>query len=1115
MQCFVVLSAVLSMLGSLTGFSQAVVRGGQSPPAAVRGTPAAADPYKDEALVFERFDTTVRMHADGTGERLVHVVARVQSDGAARQFGVLSVSYASAYETGAIDYVRVRKPDGTTVETPTADAMEMPAPVTREAPLYSDLKEKQLPVRSLTTGDALEYQLHTVRTKAEAPGQFWGAEHFTVVGAVVLSETLTLETPAGTYVKVWSPNHPATPAEHDGLRVWRWTSSQTKPSGRDKDGKMTLASSELHDPDQDANGRTLPSVAWTTFHSWAEVGDWYRGLAASRAEPNDAVRAKADELTKNAKSPEEQARAIYRFVSTQVRYVGIDLGIGRYQPHPAAEVLSTQYGDCKDKDTLLEAMLHAKGFVTAPALIGVNVAPVAELPSPAVFNHVITTVEMPGGGGRIWLDATPEVEPFRELSAPIRDQQALVVPATGAAALVKTPADPPFPFFERFVAVATIDRDGLLKGRMTMTVRSDNEAGFRTLLQRAAPAQWDDAVQYVSGVMGFGGKVTNADLHQTDLSGPMQLAYDYSRPSFGDWDNRRILPLFPALEIAGVDKEKAPEYDIDLGAPRTLEAHTEITLPDGFRADLPEAMHAKRRYSTFDQTYRLEGQKLVVDRKVVILEKKVPKANWQDYREYLKSIGMESGENYISLITPQPKIEVVTVTKPDGKEQRLKTTPGTPAATPQSVRELSKSDDSTAAAVELVEKARQAEVAGDWESARHDLLEAKKRDPKAPYLMSMMGFLAMRDRKPDEAITDLKAELEQHPDANTSIVLLLAGVYVQQKRGDDAISLLKSYSGRQDASISMALARVEAQQGRPGDAVRTLQAAAKDHPDDRHVMQQMATELMRDHREVEAAAAAKAAMDGAEDPYILNGGSYTLSELKMDLPLAEKSARQAIDLLESASAQRSLSEVNSKAFAEANLLAATWDTLGWILFKEGKPKEAEPYIAAAWFNDPNVTVGGHLGAVREALGEPSEALTADEMALATDHAAEEAEEYAAVKASVDRLRKAGAHSTAGDTRAALQQMRMFRVKRPTGLKGWGTFRLQLGETGVHDTDMVNGPADLKPITSELKKLTIARAVPPGSHGYLLRDGVVSCTSSGADCEFVLMPHAGLSAEGVQ
>src|SRR5215475_10152428 len=40
------------------------------------------------------------------------------------------------------------------------------------------------------------------------------------------------------------------------------------------------------------------------------------------------------------------------FVSSRIHYVGIDFGVGRYQPHTAEEVMSNQDGDCKDKDTL-------------------------------------------------------------------------------------------------------------------------------------------------------------------------------------------------------------------------------------------------------------------------------------------------------------------------------------------------------------------------------------------------------------------------------------------------------------------------------------------------------------------------------------------------------------------------------------------------------------------------------------------------------------------------------------------------------------------------------------------------------------------------------------------
>ena len=282
--------------------------------------------------------------------------------------------------------------------------------------------------------------------------------------------------------------------------------------------------------------------------------------------PAPAIIAQANELTKNAKTPEEQVRALYDFVSTRTRYVGIDFGVGHYQPHLAEEVLAYQYGDCKDKDTLLESLLRAKGFTTAPALIGVNITPVAAVPSPALFNHVFTTVDL--ASGRIWLDTTPEVAPYRLLIPFIRDQQALVIPGHGAATLERTPSDPPYAYLERFEAIGSLDKAGFLKSHMDLTMRSDNEFGFRLLVQRAAPAQWDEAMQSVSNALGFSGTVDHTDLRQKDTDAPVHISYDYTRSSFADWENHRILPLFSLLDVATIDHDKAPEHDIDQGWPQ-------------------------------------------------------------------------------------------------------------------------------------------------------------------------------------------------------------------------------------------------------------------------------------------------------------------------------------------------------------------------------------------------------------------------------------------------------------------------------------------------------------------------------------------------------------------
>ena len=1078
--------------------------------------PAVLSRYRDEPVVIEEVNTTVRMHADGTGDRLIRSRVRLQSEGAAQQFSVLRLTYASADETAAIEYVRVHKADGSVVETPVADAVEATAEVSREAPLYSDLKEKHLPVRSLAAGDTLEYAFHTVRTRPEAPGQFWGAEHFTAAGVVLLHETLTLQAPAAMYLEIWSPHHSATPTEKDGVRTWQWTNAQTLPSGMDKDGRRTAAGSDAKDPDQDAEGRNLPSVAWTTFHSWAEVGDWYRGLAAPRAEPNDALKAKADELTKAAKTPDEQVEALYQFVATQVRYVGIDLGIGRYQPHAAADVLQNGYGDCKDKDTLLEALLRAKGFATAPALIGVGIVPVPELPSPTVFNHVITTVEL--RDKRTWLDTTPEGEPFRVLVPLIRDQGALVVPAKTPASLERTPADPPFPYTERFSAEGELDKDGVLKSHMTLTVRSDNELGYRLLLRRAAPAQWDQVTQYMSGALGFGGKVSNSNLRQTDLASPVRITYDYTRPDFGDWANRRILPLFPSLEITTIEKDKAPEHDIDQGAPRTLEARTRIKLPKDFRADLPEGLHVKRSFATFDQTYHLEGGDLVIDRKVMILQHKVPKAQWQEYTAYTKAIGMDTGETYIQLLPP---VMTAMATGSGAKGASTKTGQEHPAeqraqaanADVTVTAEAPKGVDVTA--LQRLQEAREAIMGNDWDTAREKLKQAKESDPQTPGLMAMLGAVAAHDGNMAEAIADLKAELDNHPDGPDQLVLGLSQMYRHEKRSEDAITLLRKESKRKSALITRALANLQVERKDYTGAVATLEAGAAEHADYRGITYELADALQRAKRYQEAAAAAKAAMDESDDPNLLNGASYVLAETGLDLPFAEQKARHAVELLEKATADRKLQEVNSKAFAESSALAATWDTLGWILVKQHREAEGVPYLEAAWFNEPNVTVGEHLGEAYESIGKNSEALTLDELAMATDNATSEMDEFNLAKEHAERLRKAGAKSSTGDARMALQQMRSFHVKKETGVKGWGTFRVQLAAGGVVASDLVQGATTVKPMSAELNKLTIAKAVPPNSHARLVRDGVLSCSSERPECEFVLMPRSNLLMEGVQ
>src|SRR5437868_9894168 len=89
-------------------------------------------------------------------------------------------------------------------------------------------------------------------------------------------------------------------------------------------------------------------------------------------------------------------KALALFVQHDVRYVAIELGIGGWQPHTAADVFSHHYGDCKDKATLLSSMLKQVGIESFYVVINAERGSVTPQ-SPAsvgAFNHAVLAIQL-------------------------------------------------------------------------------------------------------------------------------------------------------------------------------------------------------------------------------------------------------------------------------------------------------------------------------------------------------------------------------------------------------------------------------------------------------------------------------------------------------------------------------------------------------------------------------------------------------------------------------------------------------------------------------------------------------------------------------------------------
>jgi len=354
------------------------------PPAAEK----AAD-SSQQAFVIEKYLTTIRVENDATSEREQITRIRVQTQAGVQAFGQLHFPYNGANDKIEIVSVKVTKPNGAVTQAGADAVQDLTAPVAREAPIYSDLHQKDIVVPGLAAGDTLEYDFRVREFEPLAPGQFWWEQQF-IDKVIVLDEQLQVDVPAGRALKMRSKESQPQVTTAAGRTIYLWKNSVLKIEDEEPSpGKKNKKKKKDVDPDEE-----IPDVQLSTFQSWDEVGRWYSGLERERVKPDGTIRAKAKELTASLQSESEKIEALYDFVAPRYRYVGISFGVGRFQPHSAADVLNNGYGDCKDKHTLLASLVKAGGLDAYPVLIHHARKLDESVPSPAQFAHVINFVPL-------------------------------------------------------------------------------------------------------------------------------------------------------------------------------------------------------------------------------------------------------------------------------------------------------------------------------------------------------------------------------------------------------------------------------------------------------------------------------------------------------------------------------------------------------------------------------------------------------------------------------------------------------------------------------------------------------------------------------------------------
>lgn len=143
------------------------------------------------------------------------------------------------------------------------------------------------------------------------------------------------------------------------------------------------------------------------YKSWKEVVNWGVLVFNIQKKTSAPLLKKIKEIDHTYKTAGGKIKATLRFVQDEIRYLGLESGIGAYQPFSPNKVYKQRFGDCKDKSLLMVTMLEKMGIEAYPMLVNTYLKKtVTEIvPSPKIFDHCVVKV-IHKNEGEFWYDPT-------------------------------------------------------------------------------------------------------------------------------------------------------------------------------------------------------------------------------------------------------------------------------------------------------------------------------------------------------------------------------------------------------------------------------------------------------------------------------------------------------------------------------------------------------------------------------------------------------------------------------------------------------------------------------------------------------------------------------------
>lgn len=561
---------------------------------------------------------------DGTSRVIYHKLIKILKNSAKDKYGEIQIDYDSNFERVRILRARTIKPNGDEIEASTIQDF----PVLSEYPLYTDERKIIISYPGVEKGAILECLYMVEEYTSGIYGRNFQDIFFFQNEVPTLFSRFILKIPKNLEIKYsfYNGNKEPDIEEDEKWKTYKW--------------EMEKLPAIIEEPLMPKAIDLIPQVWITTFKDWEQLADLYYSLAYPQIRADKAIKEKVKELISGMKKEEDKIKAIYYYVTSEIRYVGLEFGIGGIMPHSAPSIFREKYGDCKDKAILLITMLQEAGIEAYYTLVNTKYSISFKKDLPAFqFDHAIVAV--PLNNNFLFLDGTAENTPFGEV--PYMDQGAdVMIIKDKKPIFTKIPISKPEDNAKDYKTEIVFE-NGKAIMKTTLSLKGFFATYFRLLLADLSYEEKENLISHIINNAYPGSHLTSWNIENLyTLEAPLKINIQYY--------NSRLLkdkkysyiysPFITKIERAEEISKEERIYPIEYYLPYEEKEIITINLSsiDNISDYILENVNIESPWITYTRKCYLEGKNIIIERNFKLKEIFIPTENYKEYKKIIEEI---------------------------------------------------------------------------------------------------------------------------------------------------------------------------------------------------------------------------------------------------------------------------------------------------------------------------------------------------------------------------------------------------------------------------------------------------------------------------------------------